>query len=306
MHTLRIATRGSELALRQAARVRERLAALGVTSELLIVKASGDAQGETPVAGTPAKRLFTKEIEDALLEGRADLGVHSLKDLTVHLPEGLVLGAIPEREDPRDALVAMAGARLATLPSGASVGTSSVRRQAAIRSVRPDLDVRPLRGNVTTRFQKVRDRVVDAAVLAFAGLKRLGMAEGIEVLDADVFVPAAGQGALAVEARVADSDLVRLLGRIDDRAARAAVNAEREVLALLDVGCNVPVGAYCRPGGRGLVLDVAVYALDGSRVIRGRRTFPPEDAERESAALAEQLLEEGAREMIAAAVRGAR
>src|SRR5262252_8793867 len=234
-----IASRGSQLALWQARWVAARLAETGVETRIEIIKTTGDKITNVPLAKVGTKGLFTKEIEEALLEGRADLAVHSLKDLPTELPAGLVLAAIPEREDPRDAIL---GKRLDELAPGAKVGTSSLRRAAQLRRLRPDLAIESVRGNLDTRVRKLEEGQYDAIVLAAAGLKRLGWGDKIaEILPADVMCSAVGQGALAIETTVAGRDTCRAL---DHAATRAAVTAERGVLAALRGGCQVPIGAH--------------------------------------------------------------
>ena len=237
-----IASRGSQLALWQARWVAAQLAAARPRSRIEIIKTTGDKITDVPLAKVGGKGLFTKEIEEALLDGRADLAVHSLKDLPTELPAGLVLAAVPEREDPRDAIV---GKRLADLPQGARVGTSSLRRAAQLRQLRPDLSIESVRGNLDTRLRKLDEGQYDAIVLAAAGLKRLGWADRIaEILPASVMCPAVGQGALAIETREDGNGRDRLPPRSITPATHAAVTAERGLLAALGGGCQVPIGAH--------------------------------------------------------------
>lgn len=296
---LRIGTRGSDLARWQAERVRELLGRRGVTAEIVIIRTSGDAPGPRPT-GLAVKGLFTKELEEALLGDRVDLAVHSLKDLMVELPEGLVLGAVPERGDPRDALVTRDGCPLERLAAGARVGSSSVRRRAALRAARPDLTVVQLRGNVPTRVRRVEEGRVAAAVLALAGLKRLGLDRHAAPLDPAVFVPAPGQGALAIETRADDRRVRAAVHPLDEPDTRVAVDAERAALAGLGTGCNVPIGAHCRRTGHGLELHVVVWAVDGSRALETRVPVNRDGAAAGRAAAAE-LLAQGAGALIAAA-----
>src|SRR3954454_16201580 len=233
-----IASRGSQLALWQAHWVQTQLAALGHELRIEIIKTTGDKITDVPLAKVGTKGLFTKEIEEALLDGRADLAVHSLKDLPTELPAGLVLAAVPQREDPRDAIV---GKRLADLPRGAKVGTSSLRRSAQLRKLRPDLPVESVRGNLDTRLRKLDEGQYDAIVLAAAGLKRLGWGDRIaEILPPELMCPAVGQGALAIETRPSGAgfDACRSL---DHGATHAAVRAERGLLGALGGGCQVPI-----------------------------------------------------------------
>src|SRR5580704_6464796 len=233
-----IASRGSQLALWQAHWVQQQLASLGYPSRIDIIKTTGDKITDLPLAQVGGKGLFTKEIEEALLEGRADLAVHSLKDLPTELPVGLVLAATPAREDPRDALV---GKRLADLPSGAKLGTSSLRRAAQLRTVLPDLRIEPVRGNLDTRLRKLDEGQYDSILLAAAGLKRLGWADRIaEILEPSAMCSAVGQGALAIETRAAGPGFTAA-SELDHADSRAAVTAERGLLGALGGGCQVPI-----------------------------------------------------------------
>ena len=290
-----IASRGSQLALWQARWVQQQLAALGLESRIEIIKTTGDKITDVPLAKVGTKGLFTKEIEEALLDGRADLAVHSLKDLPTELPAGLVLAAVPEREDPRDAIV---GRKLADLPPGARVGTSSLRRSAQLRKLRPDLVIESIRGNLDTRLRKLDEGQYDSIVLAAAGLKRLGWADRIaETFDPDVMCSAVGQGALAIETRAGGPgfDAVRAL---DHAATHAAVLAERGVLGALGGGCQVPIGAYARiDAGRVHVLAI-VASPDGSELIRAEADGDAADAEGIGRALGGELLEQGARRIL--------
>src|SRR3982751_99751 len=238
-----IASRGSQLALWQAHWVQGQLAAAGHESRIEIIKTTGDKITDVPLAKVGTKGLFTKEIEEALLDGRADLAVHSLKDLPTELPMGLVLAAIPPREDPRGGVI---GKKLAELPQGAKVGTSSLRRSAQLRTLRPDLAIESVRGNLDTRLRKLDEGQYDAILLAAAGLKRLGWADRIaEILTVEIMCPAVGQGALAIETRGSGSGWTAC-SALDDAPTHAAVLAERGVLAALGGGCQVPIGAHAR------------------------------------------------------------
>jgi len=289
-----IASRGSQLALWQARWVAAQLSAAGQECRIEIIKTTGDKITDVPLAKVGTKGLFTKEIEEALLDGRAHLAVHSLKDLPTELPEGLVLAAIPEREDPRDAMV---GRTLANLPLGAKVGTSSLRRAAQLRQLRPDLQVESIRGNLDTRLRKLDEGQYDAILLAAAGLKRLGWGDRIaEILSPEQMCPAVGQGALAIEAR-AGFDGVKLLDHAD---TRTAVLAERGVLGALGGGCQVPIGAYATVSeGRVHILAI-VAAPDGTQVIRAEAQGPAEEASQIGASLAAELLTRGARQILEA------
>jgi len=290
-----IGSRGSQLALWQANWVKRELEALGETCRIEIIKTIGDKITDVPLAKVGTKGLFTKEIEEALLDGRIDLAVHSLKDLPTELPAGLIVAAIPAREDPRDALV---GATLARLAYGAKVGTSSLRRVAQLRAVRPDLAIESVRGNVDTRLRKLSEGQYDALVMAAAGLRRLGWEERIaEHIPVDLMCPAVGQGALAIETRE-QGDAARVCGRLDDTAARLSVEAERAVLATLGGGCQVPIGAYGRIEGDRLELVAIVASPDGTRLIRKNAAGPRAERVRIGDDLGRQLLEAGAREIL--------
>jgi len=302
---VRIGTRGSALALWQAEHVRDWLArASGAAAEIVKIRTAGDQFQQGSVAAIGSKGVFIKEIEDALLAGAVDLAVHSLKDVPTEIPAGLALVAIPQRDDPRDCLVSRTGAGLAALAQGARVGTSSLRRQAQLRRARPDLDVRELRGNVDTRLRRVEEGTLDATVLAYAGLRRLKLeGRASEVLSQRVMLPAVGQGALAVEAREEDRATRERLAAFEHRDTRIAVTAERAVLATLEGGCQVPLGAWGRIEGGRLVLDACVCAADGSEVVRDRAEGSPEQPETLGRALGEKLLAAGADRLLRMAGR---
>lgn len=288
---LRIATRGSELALAQARAIAARLEReLGRASELVVVTTSGDRIADRSLAAIGGKGLFVKELEEALLGGRADLAVHSAKDLPARTPPGLALVAFPERADPRDALVArVRGHRLATLPAGARVGTGSVRRAAQLMARRPDLVIVPLRGNVPTRLRKLESEGLDAVVLACAGLERLGLAGRIdERIPTDVLLPAVAQGTLALETR-ADDPVARELARLDDPHAARSAAAERAFLLRLEGDCNLPLAAYAGEGPGGvLVVRGLVASPDGGTIVRGEARGT--DARAVGVAAAEQVI----------------
>jgi hydroxymethylbilane synthase len=287
-----IASRGSQLALWQARWVAGQLSAAGQECRIEIIKTTGDKITDVPLAKVGTKGLFTKEIEEALIDGRAHLAVHSLKDLPTELPEGLVLAAIPEREDPRDAMV---GRTLANLPQGAKVGTSSLRRAAQLRQLRPDLQVESIRGNLDTRLRKLDEGQYDAILLAAAGLKRLGWGDRIaEILSPEQMCPAVGQGALAIEAR-AGFDGAKMLDHAD---TRTAVLAERGVLGALGGGCQVPIGAYATVSEGRVHLLAIVAAPDGTQVIRAESEGPSAEASLIGASLAAELLTRGARQIL--------
>src|SRR5579871_279756 len=292
-----IASRGSQLALWQARWVEGQMNAAGHECRIEIIKTTGDKITDVPLAKVGTKGLFTKEIEEALLDGRADLAVHSLKDLPTELPAGLVLAAVPEREDPRDAVV---GKRLADLPEGAKVGTSSLRRAAQLRSFRPDLQVESVRGNLDTRLRKLDEGQYDAILLAAAGLKRLGWADRIaEILPDDVMCSAVGQGALAIETRETGAGF-DACAALDHSATHMAVLAERGVLWALGGGCQVPIGAYATVANGRLHLTAMVAAPDGEQIIRASTEGRPSEAEQIGRDLGADLLRHGARRILEA------
>ena len=291
-----IASRGSQLALWQARWVESRLAELGHKCRIEIIRTTGDKITDVPLAKAGGKGLFTKEIEEALLDGRADLAVHSLKDLPTELPDGLVLAAVPEREDPSDAII---GKPLDELPQGARVGTSSLRRSAQLRKLRPDLAIESVRGNLDTRLRKLDEGQYDAILLAAAGLKRLGWGNRIaEILPASRMCPAVGQGALAIETRASGAgfDTVQAL---DDPSTHAAVKAERGLLAALGGGCQVPIGAHATVRSSRVQLLGVVVSPDGSELVKAQIEGPVEQAETIGRSLGQELLARGAAEILA-------
>lgn len=298
MTRLRIGTRGSQLARWQAGRVASMFEAehAHLDVEIVIVTTTGDRILDAPLAKIGGKGLFTKEIEEALLEGRIDLAVHSLKDLPTTLPDGLALGAVLERHDPSDAWVSPAGRRFRDLPRGGRIGTSSLRRSAQLLHARPDLEIRPLRGNVPTRVEKAGLEGLDGIVLARAGLERLDLGNRItEVFSYDLLLPAPGQGAIGIEVRAGDAEVAARVAPLEDRATRAATEAEREFLRALGGGCQVPIGALARVDENGrLVLDGMVAEPSGKRLLRDRRTGSPDHAASLGAALAADLVARGA------------
>ena len=258
---VRIATRGSALARWQAERVAGRL---GGAAELVVVSTQGDRDRVSAIHDIGGTGVFVKEVQDAVLRGDADIAVHSAKDLPALTEEGLVIGAVPERADVRDALI---GARLATIPEGGTIGTGAVRRRAQLAAVRPDLQFGELRGNVGTRVQRAAD--FDAVVVALAPLERLGLTEHIaEILEVDVMLPMIGQGALAVECRIDDEAALEVLAGIDDNDARAALTAERAFLRELGGGCTMPCAAYATVDGAGVHLEALLASLDGTTMLR--------------------------------------
>lgn len=283
---LRLGTRGSPLARRQADLAIDALRAVdpefGVAGavEVVVIRTTGDQVTDRPLAEIGGKGLFCKEIETALLERRIDIAVHSLKDLPTWLPDGLMIGAVLNRADPRDVLIARVGAGLADLPAGALVGTTSPRRQAQVLARRPDLRIAPLRGNVGTRLQKIEAGVVDATLLAQAGLERLGVQVRGCPLAPEEFLPACGQGVIALECRAADGAIRDLLDRLDHRPSALATRAERALLEALDGSCHTPIGGLAELEAGGLRLRALLAWPDGSACIRTERVGSPADAAR--------------------------
>jgi hydroxymethylbilane synthase len=306
---VRIATRGSDLALAQTRRVARRIeAALSVQTEIVKIRTTGDRLSSIRLAEVGGKGLFVKELEEALLDGRADVAVHSAKDLPTELPEALAVAAFPERADPRDALVSrVRGATLATLARGARVATGSVRRAAQVRALRPDLEVAPMRGNVPTRLRKLEeDERLDALVLACAGLDRLGLSARIdERVSADALLPAVTQGVVALEARVGDP-LARDLAALDDPEAACAAIAERALLTGLRGDCDTPIAALTeRLDADRIAVRGLVAAPDGSKIVRARVEAEASRAAAAGAELAEALIGNGAGEILEALRSGA-
>jgi len=306
-----IGSRGSQLALWQAKWVKERLTAAGHEVAVEIIRTSGDRlQSYAPNEPLPAslakavaeagtKGLFIKEIEEALLSGQVDLAVHSLKDLPTALPAGLTLAAVPPREDARDVLISARSDALEQLPPGACVGTSSPRRQAQVRWLRPDLKLMPVRGNLTTRLRKLESDDYAALVLAAAGIHRLGLRDRITAyFSFDQICPAVGQGALAIEIREGDAELARAVAPLDDPLTHMAVRAERAMLLRLGGGCQVPIAAHANLRDADLHLQGVVADMDGHRLIRANATGPRGDPESLGAAVAGDLLEKGAGEIL--------
>ena len=293
MAALRIGSRGSQLALWQANHIAALLRENGHHVALEIIRTTGDKITDVALAKVGTKGMFTKEIEEALAEGRVDLAVHSLKDLPTDVPPGFELAAITRREDPRDVLLSRSYEGLAHLPQGARVGTSSLRRQAQLRALRPDLEIHPLRGNVDTRLHKLESGDYDAIILAAAGLRRLGRTELVrEIIPAETMCPAAGQGALGIEIREGDASTRQHLLFLDDAAARTATTCERALLRQLGGGCQVPIGALAEVRGEHLHLTAVVAHPDGSQVLR--ETQSDTSPEKLAAAVAAALLARGA------------
>jgi hydroxymethylbilane synthase len=298
---LRIGSRGSQLALWQAHHISDRLRAAGHEVTLEIIRTTGDAMQHVTFAQVGSKGMFTKEIEEALYEGRIDLAVHSLKDLPTELATPFTIAAIPERVDPRDAFVSVRHASFESLPRNARIGTSSLRRQAQLRAARPDVECLEFRGNVDTRLRKLIEGRVDAIILASAGLERLGLTEHRrECFSPLILCPAAGQGALAIESRADDEQTLAALDFLNHVPTRYAVTAERTALAALGGGCQVPIGVHCFPGDEGYSVVAAVASPDGSevlRVVKDRQTGDPHSLGEDVAA---QLLSLGAERLLAA------
>jgi hydroxymethylbilane synthase len=299
---VRIATRGSELALRQARMVQQALAARGVASELKTFTTVGDKKLDVPLASIGGKGLFTQELEEALAKGTVDCCVHSLKDLPTQAPAGLPVLAVLEREDPRDALVLnhnVTAETLAEIPRGSRIGTSSLRRRAQLLALRPDVEVVELRGNVPTRVRKVEDGQVHAAILAAAGLHRLDAKQSIALyLDPPSWLPAAGQGAIAVQGREADDELGPLLRALNHEPTAIAVNTERAFLAALEGGCQVPIGALAVEGADGWTLHGFLSDVRGKVMIREQLVFHPETATTDAERLASIIRLRGGEEIL--------
>jgi hydroxymethylbilane synthase len=295
---LTIGSRGSQLALWQARWVQARLQSFGMETRIEIIHTTGDKITDVALSKVGTKGLFTKEIEEALLGGAIDLAVHSLKDMPTELPDGLTLAAIPEREDPRDAMV---GRSLASLPLKGKVGTSSLRRAAQLRATRPDLEIENIRGNVDTRLRKLDEGQYDAIVLASAGLRRLGWENRItELLDPEVMCPAVGQGALAVETRADGGEAEGMARRLEHRESRIAVTAERAVLRAMGGGCQVPIGAHATVDGEVVQLRAIIVSPDGTEIIRRHASGAARDAAVIGRALGDELLAQGGRQILEA------
>lgn len=301
MQVVRVATRGSLLALTQTGWAVDRLreANPGFEFELIQFKTVGDKVLDVALSQIGGKGLFTKELEDALLEGKADIAVHSLKDMPTEQPAGLTLGCIPPREDARDVVITPDGTKFMDLPAGTVVGTSSLRRLAQLRAHRPDLEFVPIRGNVDTRLRKLQEGQVGALIMAAAGLHRAGFTGRItEYLEPEFCLPAPGQGALAIEHRAGDEQIARVVSALHHRETAVRVAAERALLARLEGGCQVPIAAHATLQGERLHLVGLIASPDGTRVVR----HAAEGAVAEAVALGEQvalwLLEHGGREIL--------
>jgi hydroxymethylbilane synthase len=305
MRVLRIGTRGSLLAKWQAESVRKQLFALtGMDADIVIIKTEGDRLQQSPLAQIGGKGIFIKELEEALLEETIDLAVHSVKDIPTDTPTRLCFHAVCKRADVRDCLISANGATLANLRQGARVGTGSLRRQAQLQHVRRDLDFRDLRGNVDTRLRKVDSGEYEAIILAKAGLDRLGLSQRIaETLSPEVCMPAVGQGAIAVEARLKDVEAQETVAALDDQETRSAIIAERALLSAMQGGCQVPLGAWARMERGELLMEACVCSVDGLQYIKERASGPVDEAAQIGERLAQQLLQAGAMEILEAAGR---
>lgn len=296
---LRIGSRGSQLALWQANHISSLLRERGHEVEIEIIHTTGDKITDVALAKVGTKGMFTKEIEEALAAGHIDLAVHSLKDLPTELPKGFEIAAITERQDPRDAFCSRHYNKIEDLPNGARVGTSSLRRQAQLKAIRPDLEIHPLRGNVDTRLRKLEQGEYDAIILASAGLKRLGKTELIQqIIPAEIMCPAAGQGALGIEIREGDTKVRDLLAFLNDSNAHATTTCERALLNSLGGGCQVPIGAFAEVRDGGLHLESIVADPDGSRVLRDSRDG--DDPERVGNEAGNALLKRGGDQILEA------
>ena len=296
-----IGTRGSKLALWQAEHVAGSLRGSfsGCAVRLETIKTTGDKILDVPLAQVGGKALFVKEIEEALLAGQVDLAVHSMKDVPTELPAGLVIAAVGQREDPLDVLISRTGARLADLPRGARVGTSSLRRQAQLLHHRHDFIMVGLRGNLDTRIRKLQEEGLDAIVVAAAGVKRLGLAPLItEALPTEILLPAIGQGALGIEIRQGHPTATAAVTILDHAETHLAVRTERAMLARLEGGCQVPIAAHATVSGGEITLRGLVASLDGRRLVRGEMRGTAEDSEALGSRLAEDLLSRGAAEIL--------
>ena len=311
MKKLTIATRGSKLALWQAEHTRDQLIATHkgeLEVELLILKTKGDKILDVPLAKVGGKGLFVKEIEEALLDGRADIAVHSMKDVPGLLEEGLHMAAVSKRADPRDAFCSTSAKSLDALPKGAVVGTSSLRRACQIRVLRPDVEIKSLRGNVPTRLRKLDEEGFDAIILAAAGLERLGFAERItEKLSIERSLPAVGQGALGIETRKDDESTTELVFRaMNDAEDASCVEAERAFLLALEGGCQAPMAGYARLEGEEMVLDAFVGRPDGSIMLRSNQRGSQAEAAALGRSVAAELLEKGAGPILEELIKAAK
>ncbi|UCG37780.1 MAG: hydroxymethylbilane synthase [bacterium] len=300
-NTLRIGTRGSQLALWQANWIKKQLIRThpDLDIQIVTIKTTGDKILDVPLAKVGGKGLFVKEIESALLEGSIDLAVHSMKDVPTDLPEGLGIVAVTDREDPRDAVLGRDRTPILDLPRGAKIGTSSLRRQAQLLAVREDFVLEPLRGNVNTRLRKLREGMYDAIILAMAGVKRLGWEQEVtEILDPGTMLPAIGQGALGIEARLDDGATLERISFLDDEVTHSCVLSERSFLHRLEGGCQVPIAAYAVREGDDVILTGLVASVDGRNVVRDMDRAPASGARELGTALASRILDSGGRRIL--------
>ena len=298
---LRIGTRGSQLALYQANWVKEKLIQvhLPLKVTLIKIKTTGDKIQDAPLAKIGGKGLFVKEIEGALMQRGIDLAVHSIKDVPAELPKGLHLSAITKREDPRDVFISKDGTLLKNLPQGAKIGTSSLRRQAQLLHFRDDFEMIPLRGNLDTRLKKLKTMNLDGIILAYAGVKRLGLEERItEIIPTEISLPAIGQGALGIETRMEDEEVEKQIRFLNDPPSAIAISSERAFLKKLGGGCQVPIAAFGQIVGSTLQIDGMVGTIDGKRLVRHRVEGSIEEAESLGIELAEILMNKGAEEIL--------
>lgn len=298
---IKIGTRASLLAITQSTMIKELIEKQhpGIKVEMVRITTKGDKILDVPLAKVGGKGLFVKELEDALLDGRADLAVHSMKDVPTELPDGLHLGIVTERENPRDAFVSNKYADVLALPQGATVGTSSLRRKSQLAALRPDLVIEDLRGNVDTRLRKLDEGQYDAIILASAGLNRLGKSDRIaSLIEPAQMLPAIGQGALALELRKDDAELLDGISFLNHPATATAVTAERALLIRLEGGCQVPIGAYATTEGETVTLTGLIASIDGKEILKEQMTGPAADAVAMGTRLAEKLLDMGGREIL--------
>jgi hydroxymethylbilane synthase len=298
---IRIGTRASQLALWQANWIKECLIRQHPDLDVQIekIKTTGDKILDVSLAKICGKGLFVKEIENALLDNSVDIAVHSMKDVPTELPESLGIVAVSKREDPRDALLSRDEIRIEDLPVGATIGTSSLRRQAQLLNRKPDFSIQPLRGNINTRLRKLKEGQYDAIILAYAGVKRLGWeGEVTEIIDPEVMLPAIGQGALGIEARLDDDRTLDRISFLNDPETSVCVLAERSFLHRLEGGCQVPIAAYATVKGDDLHLTGLVAAVDGARFIRKEARGPASEAESFGTGLADDVLDSGGREIL--------
>lgn len=299
MSVVRIGARGSLLSVTQTEWVAEQLRARGLHVEVHKIKTTGDKIQDVPLAKIGGKGLFVKEIEEALLSGAIDLAVHSMKDMPTKIPDGLHIGAIPKREDPRDALITRNNITWANLPSGSKIGTSSLRRQAQLKRSRPDLLFAPLRGNLDTRIRKLSNGEIDAIVLATAGLNRMGWQDKItERLSVDVSLPAIGQGALAIECKIEDQQTNAAIAFLNDPKTACEIAAERALMIRLEGGCQTPIAGFAEESAGEITLTAVVLNLDGTQIVRERQTAPIAQAAALGTRVAEALLSHGGEEIL--------